>query len=416
MNLLVLASAVLIAVANEQVGPTLTFDEAVGLARTRSAASTTEPLLSDIAGLRRSRLPSVRAEVTGNTSRTLDLFSEGPLQVRFASSVLAFDYPLWDGGATNARINTVEAKLRRVAAQSEMDDGRFTQLLDAFGELYLAQRQSEDLHPLLDRLSAGANQLARLLSEGEISNLAAMERRENVLALQSRLLDLEARRIDAASRLRILTGVEAEPRLVLDPSEPVAAEVVSDKLLDDYVKATTIAVDESRARLREVNASSGFRAMLSGFAGVGTAESDFRHVSSNGSFGVYGLRLNLSYPLLGGTGAIAIAEARADVAQSVAMRDAAIRAARARASEYQIREETARKRIDLLRRSLEVASEREQALARLITGGLRSEGDLELAEADRIRRQADLLAAEIERWKAARLLARMTMAGTPGQP
>lgn len=405
------ASAVLsMAAGTGQTGSTLTFDEAVSLAAVRSlAASSSAPLRLEVADLRRARLPNVRAEIAGNTSRTLDLFSEGPLEVRYATSVLAFDYSLWDGGATSARIKSVETKLRRMSSRNAMDDSRFNELLNAFGDLYLAQHQSEVLRPLYEQLSAKNESMESQLASGEISNLAAADRREIVLGFESRLLEIESRRIDAVTKIRFLTGLEAEPRVVIDLDQvmpPSAADVA-----DDSVKATLNAVADSRARLREVEASSGFRATLSGFAGVGTAQSQFRHLASAGSFGVYGLRLLVSYPLFRGTNAIAVAEARADVEQSVAVRNAARDAARLRAEEYRLQEQLAEKRLALMQQSVETARQREESLQRLVAGGLRSEGDLAQAQAERVRRETDLLAIEIDRWKASQLLARMTAAG-----
>jgi outer membrane protein TolC len=420
MRLFLASASVVLSMAagNQQAGSTLTFDEALSLAAARSSVtSSTAPLRLEVADLRRARLPNVRAEIAGNTSRTLDLFSEGPLEVRYATSVLAFDYSLWDGGATSARINSVEAKLRRISSRNAMDDARFHELLNAFGDLYLAQRQSEVLRPLYDHLSANNDTISSQLAAGEISNLTAADRREIALGFESRLLEIESRRIDAVTKIRLFTGLEAEPRLVIDlqsaPSSRDAGRGPGEgpSVADDSVKVTTLAVDDSRARLREVQASSGFRATLSGFAGVGAAQSEFRHIASDGSFGVYGVRVLVSYPLFRGTSAIALAEARADVEESLASRNAARDAARLRAEEYRFQEQTAQKRISLMEQSVETAKQREESLQRLVAGGLRSEGDLAQAQAERVRRETDLLAIEIDRWKAAQLLARMTAAG-----
>jgi outer membrane protein TolC len=394
-----------IVAADQEITPTLTFEEAVVLVGKNSPAA--PPVVSNIGGIR-SRLPSVRVETTGNTSRTLDFFADGPFEVRYASSVLAFDLPLWDGGASEAHIASVEARLRRMAARDRIDDARFAQLLDAFSALYLAQKESAVIGGLSELLSDVESRAARQLAAGEITNLAATERSEVALAIRSRLLEIESRRIDAAARLRLLTGVEAEPKLVLDLSQPVVATMTSEKITDDSVQAATVALEASRARLREVAMFSGFRATLSGFGGFGGASSRFRDANSAGSFGVYGLRLNLSYPILRGRGGIADVEARADVAETEAVRDAAIETARLRAAEYRLREETARRRIALLEESIDVAKQREESLQRLVTAGIRSDNDLTQARSERVRREDDLLAAQVERWKAARLLARMT--------
>lgn len=394
---------------------TLTFDQAVALAVTRSGSARAErSQLPELAELRRGRLPAVRAEVFGNSSRTLDLFSEGPYEVRFASSVLAFDYPLWDGGVTRARLAAIEEKVRRAeAARERLDDSRFVQLLDVFGELYLAQKQEEILRPFHERLSAEADRSMALMASGEISNLTATERRETALDFASRLLDLQARRIDAAEKLRGLTGLEVEPIVVLDLEQPASEVNDVNEVADDSVRAAAIAVEESRARLRHIEASNGFRALFSGYVGIGSAESKFGSQSSNGSFGVYALRINLSYPLFGGVTKLPIAEARIDLEHSMAARDAAIEAARDRAIEYDFRARAAKRRIDLMLESVERSREREDSLQRLVLAGVRPEADLVHAQAERSRRQTDLLAARIEHWKAGRLLTRMLKAKEP---
>ena len=407
MSLLACAAIALSLTPGPEAGATMTFDEAMSLAAARTSSAS--PLRLDASNLWRARLPNVRAEVAGNTSRTLDLFSEGPLEVRYASSVIAFDYPLWDGGATNARIRAVQDKLRRVASRSSMDDAHFNELLNAFGDLYLAQRQSEVLRPLYDRLTEQENRIAMLLSSGQISNLTAADRREIALGFASRLLEIEARRIDALAKLRLLTGIDSEPRLVIDLKDESLPS--SDSFSDDSVRATNVAVEDARARLREVQSATRLRATLSGFAGVGAAQSEFRHIASDGSFGVYGLRVLVSYPLFRGSNALAEAEARADVEETLSMQRAAVEAAQLRMQEYRYQEQTAAKRIALLEQSVEVAREREGSVQRLVQAGFRQEGDLAQVEAERIRREADLIAAEIERWKASQLLARMSAGG-----
>lgn len=413
MKSILLASLLSAAVASGQgSAPSLTFEDAVGLVAKNSPAP---KISSDIGGLR-SRLPNVRIETTGNTSRTLDFFSDGPFEARYASTVLAFDVPLWDGRASDARISAVASRLRRIAARDRVDDARYAQLLDAFSDLYLAQKESDSVAALSELFSEQESTTERLRTAGEISNLAAAERTEITLALRMRLLEIQARRIDAAAKLRLLTGVEAEPKVALDLSQPSAAQVTSAGITDDSVQAATVAVDASRERVREMAMLSGFRATLSGFGGYGGASSRFRDSTSRGSFGVYGLRVNLSYPLFRGRGGVEDVEARAGLAEAEALRDSAIETARLREAEYRMREETARRRIAVLEESINVAKLREESLQRLVKAGMRSESDLDHARSERVRREGDLLAVRVERWKAAQLLTRMMKPESPNIP
>jgi outer membrane protein TolC len=256
--------------------------------------------------------------------------------------------------------------------------------------------------PILDELTRDEERSQGLLSACEITNMTAVDRRDAVLALQSQLLEAEARRIDAAVRVQLMTGLEAEPEVTLgSPGEsPVAVAMI-----DDRMDAIAGALESSRARLRQVSAAGGFQAMLSGYAGVGAARSSFGSLTSDGSFGVYGLRIHLSYPLFRGLDRLSLAEARADLEQNLLLQAEAVDAARLKASEYRLRLGSAEKRIDLLHRSLEAASEREAVLTRLVEADLRLPSDLAHATADRARRQVALLGAKVERWKAGMLLA-----------
>lgn len=400
--------------AGPQAASAVTFDDAIALAVETHSGSIPPPRPSTIPALRRALLPAVRAEVSANASRTLDFFRDGPVDYRSTSSVIAFDYSLFTRTLTRARIAAAGVKLRRLADRKRLDDPRFTQLLDAFGQLYLTQKQMEILEPLARRLSSEAGRSAVLVSSGELTNLAAADWREIALSFASQLLELEARRIDAAARLGLLTGLEPEPAVVIDFEAPASDAGGGEPMRDDHWIATSIAVEDSRLRLMEVTATNRFRATLSGFAGLGAAESSFRDVQSDGTFGVYGLRVHLSYPLIGGISALQIAEARAGLQQSLAWQDAARHAARVRAAEYRLRAETAARRIDLLRQSVDSARQREESLQRLVSGGLRSRSDLLRVEAERTRREVDLLASLVERWKASQLLGRVTAPAEDG--
>ena len=406
---LALAVSTLIAVA-AGAQPAITFRDALALAEKSTGAQRPS---TDVAALRRTRYPDVRAEVSAGRSRTLDVFAE-PLSIRSATGLLTFDYPLFDGGARGSRVEALEWRLGRIH-RSGLDDGRFARLVDAFGDLYLAQKQLDLFKPIAETLSQEAGRTADLVAAGDISNITAVERREIALGLAGTVLELEARRGDAAARLQLLTGVEEEPQVVLDPA-PVSFEQLDGRpLRDDWVDAASMTVEESEARLEQIKAANGFQAMLSGSLGVGAAESEFRGVQSDGTYGVYGLRVHLSYPLLGWTARIAVAEARADLQQAIVARDEAREAARLRAAEYLLRRDTSERRLALLRRSVEVTRQREESLQRLVEAGVRTESELAHAAAERTRREGEIIAAEVERWKAAQLLARMAAPAEPEQ-
>jgi outer membrane protein TolC len=383
------------------VAAVLTFDDALVLAR--GAASTSEVTPSPVSSLR-SHLPDVRLETIGNTSRTLHPFSADPLATNIASSVIAFDYPLWDGGVSSARIHAAESRLRMRQRSGGLDEARFTRVLEAFGNLYLAQRQTEIFRPVADSLSNQAEASARLLESGELSNVQAGERREVAISWASLLLDVEARRAEAAAQLNILLGIEGEPELTINFSEPVPEAREVKGVRDARIEAATIATEESRSRLASARAAAGWRATLSGSAGAASAQSSYNDATSSGTFGIYGLRVHLSYPIFAGTSSASIAEAEADLQMRLAAREEAIDLARNRLTSLQTRVETERKRAALLRESLSEARRGRASTQRLIDAGLRLPGDIARSDAELARREADLLSVEVARWKTGRLI------------
>ena len=70
------------------------------------------------------------------------------------------------------------------------------------------------------------------------------------------------------------------------------------------------------------------------------------------------------------------------------------------------------KRIELLARAVALSLAREESVARLVAGGARNESQLALALVDTTRRQCDLLAAQVERWKLRQKLMRRSADGT----
>ena len=384
---------------------TLTFADALALARNKTA-SQAAPVVPDVSAFRR-RYPDVRAEATAGRSRSLDIFADGPLDISSTNAVITFDYPLWDGGLRSSRLDSLEWRTRRLQRR-DLDDARFAQLVDAFGDLYLAQRQMQIVRPVAERMASDASRTQELIASGDLSNIMAVERREVALGVSARMLEIDARRVHAAARLRLLTGIAQEPDVVLDLAEPVVESINGTVLRDEWIDAASMALDEARARLHQARAANGFQARLSGTLGFGAAQSDFRGEESSGSFGVYGLRVHVSYPLFDWSPRVGVVEAAVELAHATLAKEAAEEAASARAAEYLMRRESAEERIELLRRSVEAGREREESLRRLVEAGARSESELAQAVADRTLREGERLAAEVEQWKAGQLLTRMT--------
>lgn len=388
--LLLLGSAPLVAQR------TLTIDEALSLAH---AAETRSDVSRELSALSRTmRYPSLRTEGTVNSSRTLDIFSEGPLQLHSATAVVAADWTLYDSGARQARLEALAARVRELENPSDRQS-RDAAVVDAFADLALAQRERELLEPLGAELDELARRGDVLVERGELSILSASERHDAALAVRSRLLDNDARRVDAEERLRELTNLS---------DTPIRAEISQrDVVAPPNNNATATAsplLEESAARLREAEAAKRLRVLLSGYTGFGSARSTFRSEESSGSFGVYGLRLQVTLPLVDWEVRRQIAEARVkdeEVRESEA-RSAALR--RERDARLRRAAGAASARVALLTESATAARQRVESLQRLVSGGVRGEADLLRARVELSERESQLVAAQIDAWRFQTLL------------
>lgn len=403
------AALLIVFAATAPVAPaTLTFAEAIGIAQGEAPEAVEEDYA---AALRGPRLPDVRIEATGNTSRTLDPFTSDPLRLAALSSVLAVDYPLLDGGARRAQLAAIEARQRRSRAP-RLDEARYDEIVEAFGDLYLAQRQEELLRPWNEKLSAEAERATRLLQSGEIANLEAAGRRSQAAMSARQWLDLESRREDASARLMAILGLQSEPTLALDGAELPAN---GSGLRDPYLAATEAALEENRARLRTLEGPSRLTATLSGFAGMTSGRSEFNDVSSSGTFGIYGLRVHLSYPLFRGA-QVAAAEARLAVEESTRLREEAATAAKKQEDALRRQVRTIERQLELQQQQLEETRLTAASVQRLADAGLRSNADLVFVATDVARVEAEVLALQVQRWKSVQRLRRLSAPEWPQKP
>jgi hypothetical protein len=322
--------------------------------------------------------------------------------------------------AALARVDALRARLNRTGAASLIAPD-VPQVIDAFASLYLAQQQEKIVGTLNDSLNELEARSEKLLESGDVSNITALERREAALAVRSEMLDIEGRRLAADAQLRrlihldngvldngVLDNGALDPAVDIQPLVDLTA--VPESVAALPATANQSFVEESRARLREAEAGRRPRVTLSGYGGIGTAQSNFRSESSEGSFGVYGVRINFILPLFDRATQLSIVEARAQEAEAVA----AVQP-RPMAGNSLLLPDPAliAKRIELLRESATVAAEREASLARLVDAGVRPEGDLFRARYERVHRELDLLAAQLQSWKELQLRRHLHVAELP---
>jgi len=98
---------------------------------------------------------------------------------------------------------------------------------------------------------------------------------------------------------------------------------------------------------------------LSGFAGIGAADATFNRQASQGTFGIYELRVRMSYSLRDGNFAGDLSRSRRELARAEWERDAVIRRVRTAVTAEMLRIDAQRKRIELLTEALDVSRQRQ---------------------------------------------------------
>jgi len=326
---------------------TLTFDEAY--ARALKAHGLDTAFLAGIKRLQepaRWGLPTLRFETTAMRGEQVDLRDEGLVRLERTTSILAVDVPLRDRGARARREANIatDVLLFRRRALDEANDV-FRRTLDAFAHLYLAERRIDLMH---GRASAGQS-----------------------LAEEEQLVDLDIERLDAEARLRQLMGdVSAEPmELIVDlehlqPSAAPPRATVDRATLEE--RKRRIALDELLAQRKP-------QMLLTGFGGTA------------GGAGLYGVRFSLTFPSFDAT---RVAQAQLELEEAERAKNAAAEAARSDSDQVRMALAAADKRIALLERAADLARARRKAAPQ--DAG---------AELDLVRRESDLLAMRVERWK-----------------
>jgi outer membrane protein TolC len=385
---------------------TLTFPVALERAmRTRAAATTYDDRARMLEALPFRTLPVIRAETGISTAENLNLLNENVGRMDAFVALVNVDYPLFDRGAEERRLQSIraDAQILRRRALDESEDV-FRETLEAFADLYMTERRIELLTDGTRRAAMLRERARTMLEAGEISNVTAAQWQDQALATESQLVDFELQRLEAETRLKQVIGDTSGETLhaSLDiKDEPVLQQIKVDRLVetDTAVARATLVEQRKRLALQEVVAHHRPQVLLSAFGGVAAVPSTFRSDAEEGAFGIYGLRLTMSFPLLDAAGARRLAEARIEVEEAARVRNLTATATRNRLDLLWLAMAAADKRIELLSEAVKVARQREESVARLVTAGVRPESDMVDAAAHVAKREADLLAVRVDRWK-----------------
>ena len=385
---------------------TITFPAAVERAmRTRAGATTYADQAAMLDALPFHTLPTVRAETSFSSAENLNLLSERVDRFDAFTAVVSVDYPLLDGGAERRRVAALraDAQILRRRAADEAEDV-FRETLEAFAQLYTAEQRINLLHSGAAR-AAELRQRARIMLEsGEINNITATQWQDQALATESQLVDLELQRLEAETRLKQLIGDTSSEGLRASlelNDEPMLREIKVEKIVetDAAVARASLVQERQRLALQEATAMRRPQLLLSAFGGVAAVPSTYETNADEGTFGIYGLRLSLSLPMFDAAAARRLAEARLQLEEATRVRAVTETATRNRIDLLWLALAAAEKRIKLLTDAVEVAKQRQESVTRLVLAGVRPEADLVETANALARRESDLLAIRVDRWK-----------------
>ncbi len=385
----------------------ITFPVAIERAmRTRAGATTYADHAAILDALPLRTLPTVRAETAYSSAENLNLLSESVNHFDAFTALVSVDYPLLDVGADRRRALELraDAQLLRRRALDEAD-GVFRETLEAFAALYTAQERINLLHAGAERAAELRRRANVMLQSGEISNLTATQWQDQALATESMLVDLELQRLESETRVRQLigdtTGEPLRASLVLEDDGPMLKEIKVEQIVqaDSAVARASLVQERQRLALQEAVSLRRPQLMLSAFGGVASVPSTYRSNIEDGTFGIYGLRVSLSLPMFDATAARRLAEARLELDEATRVRNVTEAATRNRIDLLWLAVAADEKRIQLLTDAVAVAKQRQDSITRLVLGGVRPEADLVEAANNVARRESDLLAVRVDRWK-----------------
>lgn len=386
---------------------TLTFPVALEKAmRARAAATTFDADAAVLEALPFHTLPTVRAETGFSTAENLNLITDSVGRFDAFTALVSVDYPLFDGDAERRRVAAFKADVQilRRRALDEAEDV-FRETLDAFARLYAAERRIELLGEGAQRAAELRRRARTMLDSGQISNVTATQWQDQALATESQLVDLELQRLEAETRLKQLTNDPStetlHASLTLDDDAPMLREIKVDQIVeaDAAVARAKLIADRKQLALNEAVAAKRPQVLLSAFGGVAAVPSTYKSDATEGTFGIYGLRVTLALPMFDAAAARRVAEARLELEEAIRVRNITASATRHRIDLLWLAIASADKRMKLLQEAVQVAKEREQSIVRLVTAGVRPESDLVEAANNVARRESDLLAVRVDRWK-----------------
>lgn len=352
-------------------------------------------------------LPTLRVEAAAQRAESIELANNGVLRFDALSLLINVDYPLFEGAARQRRLALARTsgQLFRRRALDEADEV-FRETLDAFLDLYVAQRRMELMDKGVQHAETLRERARTMLELGQITTTTAANWEEQALATESRRLDYELARMDAEARLKQLTGNSSNETLLasidLDSEEKAAMQTVSLERLverDALVDRATLHEAQQQLVVEELQWQRRPKFLVSAFGGVASVPESFRGAADDAAYGIYGLRFSFTLPSIDATAATRMTEAQLELEEAERMRTAAAAATRTRGNQRTLAMNAADRRVEILEKQISLAKQRQESMTRLVSSGVRTESDLFDAVLEVAKRESDLLAVRAERWR-----------------
>ncbi|HEX2834203.1 MAG TPA: TolC family protein [Thermoanaerobaculia bacterium] len=356
-------------------------------------------------------LPALRVEAAAQRAENIELANNGVLRFDALSLLINVDYPLFEGASRQRRLALARTsgQLFRRRALDEADEV-FRETLDAFIDLYVAQRRMQLMEDGVRHAAVLRERARTMLELGQITSTTAANWEEQALATESQRLDYELARMDAEARLKQLTGNSSNETLLAsidldshpDAKESAAIQSVSLEQLverDALVDRATLYAAQKQLVVEELQWQRRPRFLVSAFGGVASVPERFRSAADDAAYGIYGLRLSFTLPSVDAASAMRLAEAQLELEEAERMRTAAAAATRTRGNQMTLAMNAADRRVEILEKQIALAKQRQESVTRLVLSGVRTESDLFDAVLEVAKRESDLLAVRAERWR-----------------
>jgi outer membrane protein TolC len=385
----------------------ITFDAALQRAmKTRGVETAFNAGISRLQQPTGSMLPTIRIEAAAQRAGNIELASNGIVRFDALTALLAVDYPLFEGAERQRRLALARTsgQLFRRRALDEADEV-WRATLDAFMDLYIAQRRIELMNDGVRHAGVLRERARTMLELGQITTTTATNWEEQSLSTEAQQVDLELSRFDAETRLKQLIGDPSNETLLasidLDSDDREIQTVSLERLVerDAIVDRATLYEAQKQLVVEDLLSQRKPRFLVTAFGGVASIPESYRGAGQDSAYGIYGFRMTFTLPSFDVASATRLAEAQLELEDASRMKAAAAAATRTRGNLMTLSLNAADRRVELLEKQIALAKQRQEAMTRLVAAGVRTEQDLFDAVMEVSRRESDLLAIRAERWR-----------------